>query len=90
MLGGSFRLSSTLTHHIVILNNFSHDHNKWGLHSTDTHTVLMQGNLFANSREEHGAYVSDGSDNYVIRQNVFMGNACLRTAMQHGFGIFAA
>jgi hypothetical protein len=31
----------------------------------------MQNNLFALSAMEHSAYVSDGSDNYVIRRNVF-------------------
>jgi hypothetical protein len=62
------------THHIVIVGNFSHNHLKWGLHSTDTHTVLIQDNLFALSALEHSAYASDGSDNYVIRRNVFFGS----------------
>ena len=74
MLDGDFGRSSKQTHHIVVLNNFSHNHRKWGLHSTDTHTVLIQGNLFALSAQEHSAYVSDGSDNYVIRRNVFFGS----------------
>ena len=34
----------------------------------------MQDNLFANSGEEHSAYFSDGSDDYVIRRNVFAGS----------------
>ena len=58
----------------MIVGNFSHNHLKWGLHSTDTHTVLIQDNLFALSALEHSAYVSDGSDNYVIRRNVFFGS----------------
>jgi hypothetical protein len=70
-LDGDFTVSSKLTHHVVVINNFSHNHRSWGLHSTDTHTVLMQGNLFALSCQEHSAYVSDGSDNYVIRRNIF-------------------
>ncbi|MFN2531352.1 MAG: right-handed parallel beta-helix repeat-containing protein [Pyrinomonadaceae bacterium] len=74
MLDGDFGHSSKQTHHIVILGNFSHNHRKWGLHSTDTHTVLIQDNLFALSAQEHSAYVSDGSDNYVIRRNVFFGS----------------
>lgn len=74
MLGSGFAQSSLLTHHIILLNNFSHHHGSWGMHSTDTHTVLMQGNCFAFSRQEHSAYVSDGSDNYVIRRNVFFGS----------------
>lgn len=74
MLDGSFGRTGKLTHHIAILGVFSHHHRKWGLHSTDSHTVLVQDSLFAHSTEEHGAYISDGSDNYVIRRNVFFAN----------------
>jgi hypothetical protein len=74
MLDGDFGVTGRQTHHIVIIDNFSHNHRKWGFHSRDTHTVLMQNNLFANSALEHSAYVSDGSDNYVIRRNVFFGS----------------
>jgi hypothetical protein len=74
MLDGDFGRSGKQTHHIAIIGNFSHNHLKWGLHSTDTHTVLMQDNLFALSALEHSAYASDGSDNYVIRRNVFFGS----------------
>ncbi|HEY6119594.1 MAG TPA: right-handed parallel beta-helix repeat-containing protein [Pyrinomonadaceae bacterium] len=74
MLDGDFGRSGKQTHHIAIIGNFSHNHRKWGLHSTDTHTVLMQDNLFAFSAQEHSAYVSDGSDNYVIRRNIFFGS----------------
>lgn len=71
MLDRDFGITGKQTHHI---DNFSHNHRKWGLHSRDTHTVLMQGNLFALSAMEHSAYVSDGSDNYVIRLNIFFGS----------------
>src|SRR5437773_10663434 len=74
MLDGDFGHSGKETHHIVIIGNFSHNHRKWGLHSTDTHTVLLQDNLFALSALEHSAYASDGSDNYVIRRNIFFGS----------------
>ena len=74
MLDGDFGRTSKQTHHIVIAGNFSHNHRKWGLHSTDTHTVLIQDNLFALSAQEHSAYASDGSDNYVIRRNIFFGS----------------
>jgi hypothetical protein len=33
--------------------------------------VLVQDNLFAGSGKEHAAYFSDGSDDYVIRRNMF-------------------
>ena len=75
MLDGEFRNTGKQVHHVVIVGNFSHNHRKWGLHSRDTHTVLIQDNLFAFSAMEHSAYVSDGSDNYVIRRNVFFGSA---------------
>ena len=74
MLDGDFGVTGKQTHHIVIIDNFSHNHRKWGFHSRDTHTVLMQDNLFAFSAMEHSAYVSDGSDNYVIRRNIFFGS----------------
>src|SRR6185369_13800771 len=62
-------------HHVVFVGNFSHNHRKWGMHSRDTHTVLIQDNLFALSAMEHSAYVSNGSDDYVIRRNVFFGSS---------------
>ena len=74
MLDGDFGRSGKQAHHIVIVGNFSHNHLKWGLHSTDTHTVLIQDNLFALSALEHSTYASDGSDNYVIRRNIFFGS----------------
>lgn len=74
MIDGDFGRSGKNAHHVAIVGNFSHNHRKWGLHSTDTHTVLIQDNLFALSCLEHSAYVSDGSDNYVIRRNVFFGS----------------
>jgi hypothetical protein len=75
MLDGDFSKTGKQTHHIVLIDNFSHNHRKWGFHTRDTHTVLIQDNLFARSAVEHSGYVSDGSDNYVIRRNVFFGSA---------------
>ncbi|MFT3774781.1 MAG: right-handed parallel beta-helix repeat-containing protein [Minicystis sp.] len=73
-IGGDFIRTSTMAHHIAILGNFSHNHAKWGIHSVDSHSVLVQDNLFGLSAREHSAYFSDGSDNYVIRRNVFFGS----------------
>jgi hypothetical protein len=75
LVNGNFVHSSKLAHHIAILGNFVHNQKKWGFHSVDSHSVLIEDNLFALSALEHGAYVSDGSDNYVIRRNVFFGSA---------------
>ncbi|MGC2196118.1 MAG: right-handed parallel beta-helix repeat-containing protein [Terriglobales bacterium] len=74
MMDGDFSQTSLQTHHIILIDNFSHHHRKWGFHSRDTHTVLIQNNLFAFSKQEHSGYASDGSDNYVIRRNVFFGS----------------
>jgi hypothetical protein len=74
MLDGDFSRTGKQTHHIVLVGNFSHNHRKWGFHTRDTHTVLIQDNLFALSAMEHSGYVSYGSDNYVIRRNVLFGS----------------
>ena len=74
MMDGDFSQTSRQTHHIILIDNFSHHHRKWGFHSRDTHTVLIENNLFAFSKQEHSGYASDGSDNYVIRRNVFFGS----------------
>ena len=74
MLDGDFGRTGKLTHHIAITQVFSHHHAAWGLHSTDSHSVLIQDSVFGFSAREHSAYVSDGSDDYVIRRNVFIGS----------------
>jgi predicted glycoside hydrolase/deacetylase ChbG (UPF0249 family) len=74
MIDGDFGRTGRMAHHIAIVSNFSHNHRKWGFHSTDSHTVLIEDNLFALSAQEHSGYASDGSDNYVIRRNVFHGS----------------
>jgi hypothetical protein len=74
MMDGDFSQTSQQTHHVILIDNFSHNQRKWGFHSRDTHTVLIQNNLFALSKREHSGYASDGSDNYVIRGNIFFGS----------------
>jgi hypothetical protein len=74
LIDGDFIHTSRLAHHIAIIGNYSHEQRNWGIHSVDSHTVLVQDNLFANSGKEHSAYFSDGSDDYVIRRNVFFGS----------------
>lgn len=73
-LSGDFPKTGKLVHHVAIVNVTAIDHAKWGFHSVDTRAVLIEDSVFARSFEEHGAYVSDGSDEYVIRRNVFFGN----------------
>jgi predicted glycoside hydrolase/deacetylase ChbG (UPF0249 family) len=74
MIDGDFGRTGRMAHHIALVSNFSHNHRKWGFHSTDSYTVLIEDNLFALSAQEHSAYASDGSDDYVIRRNVFHGS----------------
>jgi len=74
MLGTNFGVHGKQAHHIAVVRVFSHNHRMWGLHTTDTHTVLIEDSVFALSCLEHSAYVSDGSDNYVIRRNIFFGS----------------
>lgn len=73
-VSGEFLSTSKLSHHVAIVGNLSHNHAKWGMHSIDSHTVLVQDNLFGLSAREHSAYISDGSDDYVLRRNVFYGS----------------
>jgi hypothetical protein len=73
-ISGDFLHTSKLGHHLAIVGNYSHEHKAWGIHSVESHTVLVQDNLFSLSGREHSAYFSDGSDDYVIRRNVFFGS----------------
>lgn len=73
-LDGDFRNTSSLTHHVAIRNVWSDGHREWGIHATDSRTVLVEDSYFTRSQEEHGVYVSDGSDDWVIRRNVFADN----------------
>ncbi len=75
LIGGAFGSTGKMTHHVAFLENFSHNHRVWGMHSTDSHTVLMQDNCFALSNREHCAYISNGSDNYCVRRNIFFASS---------------
>ena len=41
MLDGDFRHTTALTHHVAIRNVWSDGHREWGIHATDTRTVLV-------------------------------------------------
>ncbi len=71
---GYFEATGHFSHHIVVLDVYSHDNGRWGLHTTSTNYVLIQDSFFTNSGEEHGVYISGSGDNMVIRRNVFQGN----------------
>ncbi len=74
MIDGAFRSTGALAHHVVVRNVWSDGHRKWGIHATDTRSVLVEDSFFTRSFEEHGVYVSDGSDDWRIRRNVFFSN----------------
>ncbi len=71
---GYFEATGHFSHHIVVLDVYSHDNGTWGLHTTSTNYVLIQDSFFTNSGEEHGVYISGSGDNMVIRRNVFQRN----------------
>lgn len=73
-VSGYFSGTGRFSHHIVVMNVYSHDNGVWGLHTTATSYMLIQDSIFTNSGEEHGAYISGSGDHFLIRRNVFQGN----------------
>ena len=71
---GYFSYTGHFSHHIIVSNVYSHDNQKWGMHTTATNYMLIQDSAFTNSEEEHGLYISGSGDNVVVRRNVFQGN----------------
>ncbi|MCB9451975.1 MAG: right-handed parallel beta-helix repeat-containing protein [Anaerolineaceae bacterium] len=71
---GYFSETGQFSHHVIVMDVYSHDNGSWGLHTTSTNYVVVQDSIFTNSREEHGAYLSGSGDNMLIRRNVFQGN----------------
>jgi hypothetical protein len=71
---GYFSETGHFAHHFIVLDVYAHDNGVWGLHTTSASYLLIQDSVFANSTEEHGAYISGSGDHVVIRRNVFQGN----------------
>jgi Tol biopolymer transport system component len=71
---GYFSETGSFSHHMIVMNVYSHDNYKWGMHTTATSTVLIQDSVFTNSEDEHGLYVSGSGDHILIRRNIFQGN----------------
>ena len=72
---GYFSGTGHFSHHIIVMDVYSHDNGKWGLHTTSTSYVVIQDSIFTGSVEEHGAYISGSGDHMLIRRNVFQGNS---------------
>jgi hypothetical protein len=71
---GYFSGTGHFSHHMIMMDIYSHDNGDWGLHTTAASYVVIQDSIFTNSAEEHGAYISGSGDNMVIRRNIFQGN----------------
>lgn len=71
---GYFSETGQFSHHVIVMDIYSHDNGSWGLHTTSTNTLLIQDSIFTNSRDEHGTYLSGSGDNMIIRRNVFQAN----------------
>ncbi|MBN1284738.1 MAG: hypothetical protein JXB47_05005, partial [Anaerolineae bacterium] len=71
---GYFAGTGRFMTHIVVMNVYSHDNFRWGMHSTATSYVVVQDSVFTNSADEHGAYLSGSGDYMLVRRNVFQGN----------------
>ena len=59
---------------IVVRNNNCHDNGRWGIFTGYAQDFQAIGNVAAGSAIEHGIYVSNSSDNPVIRANVVHDN----------------
>jgi hypothetical protein len=59
---------------IVVRNNNCHDNGRWGIFTGYAQDFQVIGNVTAGSAIEHGIYVSNSSDNPVIRGNVVHDN----------------
>lgn len=71
---GYFSGTGKFSHHIIVMDVYSHDNYKWGLHTTQASYMVIQDSVFTGSTDEHGAYISGGGDHFLIRRNVFQGN----------------
>lgn len=71
---GYFSATGEFSHHLIVMDVYSHDNYKWGLHTTQASYMVIQDSIFTGSEDEHGAYISGGGDHFLIRRNVFQGN----------------
>ncbi len=57
------------SHGVIIRNNYCHDNSRWGIFTAYAEGILIEGNETSFSAIEHGIYVSNSSDNPIIRRN---------------------
>lgn len=57
------------SHGVIVRNNFCHDNGRWGIFTGYAKDILIENNETSFSAAEHGIYVSNSSDNPIIRFN---------------------
>lgn len=58
------------SHGVILQNNFCHNNGRWGIFTGYAEGILIQNNETSFSVAEHGIYVSNSSDNPIIRGNI--------------------
>src|SRR5262245_11227361 len=54
---------------VIVRNNYCHNNTRWGIFTGYAKDILIEGNETSFSGIEHGIYVSNSSDNPIIRFN---------------------
>ncbi len=62
------------SHGVVLRKNFCHDNSRWGIFTAYAEGILIEYNETSFSGIEHGIYVSNSSDNPVLRHNLVHDN----------------
>lgn len=70
-------ITSRLNQHCTITNNTCDRNGSWGIFTSHSDDLLIQGNVCTNSQQQHGIYVSNACVNPVVRGNTCAGNADL-------------
>jgi len=60
---------------VVIRGNYCHDNEVWGIFTSHVDSLLIEGNIAANSAQQHGIYVSNACVNPTVRANALLDNA---------------
>jgi hypothetical protein len=59
---------------VQVLNNVCNHDGTWGIFSSHTTDLLVQGNVASNAIKQHGIYISNSPVNTVLRDNIVFGN----------------
>ena len=64
----------TSSDHSAVLNNVTDHCGTWGIFTSHTNYILIQGNTTSNSQTQHGIYVSNACVQPIVRGNLIFGN----------------